>query len=57
MRGFGEPVMFFFSLKKQNKNKSKNFIPMHYHSCSIPFFKFIESLYSQHTRILDMVHL
>ena len=62
MRGLGELVILFFSEKKKYKKIIKTshriFIPMNYHSCIIIFFfKFIESLYSQHTSNSDMVHL
>ena len=61
MRGFGELVILFFSEKKCKKiikTSHRIFIPMNYHSCIINFFfKFIESLYSQHTRNSDMIHL
>ena len=55
MRCIGELVMLFFFLKKKQKNKQvKEFYP-HTLALNYVFFKFIESLYSQH--ILYMVHL
>ena len=64
MRGFGDLVILFSFLKNNKKNlvkkkkkkKSKN---VHTHVLSLLFFflKFIQSVYSQHTRISDMVHL